>query len=77
MVEYIPGIPQVLLNMVPLDSAGRVVPVGCCPQYYHYFFQDTTLLRGTTVNRTCGTHKNLHIYLFLLTIFCPVYCGPP
>ena len=30
------------------------------------------LLRGTIVNRTCGTHKNLYIYLYLLTIF-----GPP
>ena len=27
------------------------------------------LLRGTIVNRTYGTHKNLNISLFLLTIF--------
>ena len=39
----------------------------CC---FHY-------LRGTIVNRTYGTHKNLHIYLFLLTIVGPIYCGPP
>ena len=26
------------------------------------------LLRGTIVNRTYGTHENLYIYLFLLTI---------
>lgn len=29
------------------------------------------------VNRTYGTHKNLYIYLFLLTIFGPIYYGPP
>ena len=31
------------------------------------------LLRGTIVNRTYGTHKDLYIALFLLTIFGPVY----
>ena len=35
------------------------------------------LLRGTTLNRTYGTHKNLYISLFLLTTFGPVYYGPP
>ena len=37
------------------------------------------LLRGTipVVNRTYGTHKNLNTSLFLLTIFGPIYCGPP
>ena len=35
------------------------------------------LLRGTIVNRTYGTHKNLNISLFLLTIFGPVNYGPP
>ena len=35
------------------------------------------LLRGTIVNRTYGTHKHLHIFLFLLTIFDPIYYGPP
>ena len=35
------------------------------------------LLRGTIVNRTYGVHKKLHIYLFLLTIFGPIYYGPP
>ena len=35
------------------------------------------LLRGVIVNRAYGTHKNLHIYLFLLTIFGPIYYGPP
>ena len=36
---------------------------------------DEILLRGTItiVNRTYGTHKNLYIYLFLLTIFGPIY----
>ena len=29
------------------------------------------VLRGTKVNRTYGTHKNLYISLFLLTIFGP------
>ena len=35
------------------------------------------LLRGIIVNRTYGTHKNLHIYVFSLTIFGPIYYGPP
>ena len=35
------------------------------------------LLRRAIVNRTCGTHKDLHISLFLPTIFGPVYYGPP
>ena len=37
----------------------------------------TELLRGTTVNRTCRTHKNLYIQPFLLTIFGPINYGPP
>ena len=32
-------------------------------------------LQGTIVNRTYGTHKNLDIYLFLLTIVGPIYYG--
>ena len=35
------------------------------------------LLRGIIVNRTYGTHKNLYISVFLLTIFGPIYYGPP
>ena len=34
-------------------------------------------LSGAIVNRTHGTHKNLNIYLFLLTKFGPIYSGPP
>ena len=36
-------------------------------------------LRGTIVNRTCGKHKNLPVYIqpFLLTIFVPINYGPP
>ena len=34
-------------------------------------------LRRTVVNRTYGTHKNLCIYLFLLTKFGPINYGPP
>ena len=41
-----------------------------------YLFIYFYYLRGTMVNRTYGTHKNLHIYLFLLTIFGPIYFGP-
>ena len=36
-----------------------------------------TVLRGTIVNRTYDTHKKLYISLFLLTIFGPIYYGPP
>ena len=35
------------------------------------------LLRGTIVNRAYGTHKNLYISVFLLTIFGPINFGPP
>ena len=35
------------------------------------------LLRGTILNRTYGTHKNLYILLFLPTMFGPIYYGPP
>ena len=43
----------------------------------HHF--QSGLLRGTMVNinRTYGTQKHLHVYLFLLTIFGPIYYGPP
>ena len=35
------------------------------------------LLPGTIVNRTYGSYKNIYNYLFLLTIFGPIYYGPP
>ena len=37
------------------------------------------LLRGTTVNRTYGTHKTLYISIFLLliTIFGPIFTTVP
>ena len=35
------------------------------------------LLRGAIVNRAYGTHKNLYIPVFLLTIFGHIYFGPP
>ena len=35
------------------------------------------LLRRTILNGTYGTHKNLHFSLFLLTVFGPIYYGPP
>ena len=35
------------------------------------------LLRRTTLNRTCGTHKILYISIFLSTILGPIYHGPP
>ena len=37
----------------------------------------TPLLRGTIANRTYGIHKNLHVSLFLLTIFGAINYGPP
>ena len=44
-----------------------------------FFFPVNTYLvfRGTIVNGTYGTHKNLHISQFLPAIFDPIYCGPP
>ena len=34
------------------------------------------VVRETIVNRTYGTHKNQYIFLFLLTIFGPIYYSP-
>ena len=34
------------------------------------------LLRGTILNRTYGTHKNLYTYLFLPTISGTIYYAP-
>ena len=34
-------------------------------------------LRRGVLNRTYGKHKNLYISLFLVTIFGPIYYGPP
>ena len=34
------------------------------------------LVRGAIVNRTYCTHKKLYIYVFILTIFGPIYYGP-
>ena len=33
------------------------------------------ILRVTLINRTYGTHEDLDTYLFLLTIFGPIYYG--
>ena len=33
-------------------------------------------MRGGIVNRTYGTDKNLYVYLFLQTIFGPIYYAP-
>ena len=38
---------------------------GRCTKAYRYRYQ---LLRGTTVYRTCGTHKNLYVPLYLLLV---------
>ena len=35
------------------------------------------LLRGAIVNRAYGTHKNLYVHLFSLTIFGPIYSWSP
>ena len=53
-----------------LVSLCRLGTIGCP-------FRPVLLVRGTMVNRTYGTHRNLHISIFLLTIFGPIYYGPP
>ena len=50
------------------------------PKPYHrqrLLSREELLLRGTRVNRTYGTHKKLDTYVFLLTVFGPIYYGPP
>ena len=39
--------------------------------------ENGTVLRGTTVYRTYGEHKRLHIYLFWPTLYGPTYYCPP
>ena len=46
------------------------------PHNYPLNYQEL-ILRGAIVNRTYARHKNLYIQLFLLTIFGPIYHGPP
>ena len=36
-----------------------------------------TLMPGNVVNRIYGAHKNIYIYIILLSIFGPIYYGPP
>ena len=50
----------------------RIVPICRCLPWG----VKAALLRGTISNRTYGTHKNMHIYLFLPTTFGPIYYGP-
>ena len=45
----------------------------CVPNCSHCY----VLFRGTILNRTYGTDNNLYISIFLLTIFGPIYYGPP
>ena len=55
----------------------------CAPWINHRFpladldVAEGRYLRRTIVNRTCGTHKNLYVHLFLVTIFGPIYYDPP
>ena len=54
-----------------IDFCGCMMgPDCCCPPYYY---------RGGILNRTYGTHKNLYITLFLLTILVvgPIYYWSP
>ena len=56
------------------DADGAVFCRGRGTRVQYLIF---VLLRGTIVNRTHGTHKNLYIEPFLLTIFGPVNYDPP
>ena len=56
---------QVLQTLV--RDASNIVDLTCMAE----------LTRGTIVNITYGTHKNLYVYLFLLTIFGLIYCDSP
>ena len=55
------------------------------PSWYFFAFSGrftpTTVTGDHTwylvVNRTYGTQKKLYICLFLLTVFGPIYSGPP
>ena len=38
---------------------------------------DLSILRGTTVNRTQGSHNDVHISHFFLRVFDPIHTGRP
>ena len=42
-----------------------------------YDFAPQRYYGGGIINRTNGTHKNLYMYLLLLTIFGFIYYDPP
>ena len=52
-----------------------LLPAGFCRRKSH--ISRFSLLRGNVLNRTYGRDKNLYISLFLLTMFGPIYYGPP
>ena len=69
--------PRHVAYKVCRSGSGRRSSPAPTKQFRSRILCEQTLLRGTTVNSTYGTHKNLFIYLFLLTIFGPIYYGPP
>ena len=65
-------------NQDPLYTQKLHIPVfGLSLFGPDYNIPSVILSRETIVNRTYGTHKNLHISLFFQTIFGPIYYGPP
>ena len=58
-------------------SSGAVCPLWCLWNRLVQMGLTRVVLRGAILNRTYGTPKNLHISLFLPTIFGPIYYGPP
>ena len=46
-------------------------------RFFCAFSNAIFLFRGTIVKRTYGTHKNLYIKIFLLTIFGPISYALP
>ena len=63
-----------IITFAPLFSLPLLaVPIYCI----HPSTPPPLLLRGTIVNRTYVTHKNLYIRAFVLTIFSPINYVPP
>ena len=63
-----PTINTTTIGLISKDSAKHQTMIG---------IPYMIIIRGTILNRTYGTHKNLYKSLFLLTIFGPIYYGPP
>ena len=73
-IEHRQGV-SVVVAVVDI-AAAVLVSCFCNSSILLQYYVCIVLLRATILNRTYGTHKNLHIPLFLPILFGPIYYGP-